>query len=254
MASLSTCHLGFWLGWQILLNLVKSNQVWTWTTSVTPTCMLSCLYVIMPNQVWTWTTSVIPTCMLSYQTKCGPGQQVSPLLVCYHACMLLCQTKCGPGQQVSSLLVCYHTKPSVDLDNKCHPYLYVIMPNQVWTWTTSVTPTCMLSRLYVIMPNQVWTWTTSVIPTCMLSYQTKCGPGQQVSPLLVCYHAKPSVDLDNKCHPYLYVIIPNQVWTWTTSVTPTCMLSYQTKCGPGQQVSPLLVCYHTKPSVDLDNK
>ena len=25
MASLSTCHLGLWLGWQILLNLVKSN-------------------------------------------------------------------------------------------------------------------------------------------------------------------------------------------------------------------------------------
>ena len=23
MASLSTCHLGLWLGWQILLNLVK---------------------------------------------------------------------------------------------------------------------------------------------------------------------------------------------------------------------------------------
>ena len=23
MASLSTCHLGIWLGWQILLNLVK---------------------------------------------------------------------------------------------------------------------------------------------------------------------------------------------------------------------------------------
>ena len=25
MASLSTCHLGLWLGWQILLNLVKSQ-------------------------------------------------------------------------------------------------------------------------------------------------------------------------------------------------------------------------------------
>ena len=25
MASLSTCHLGLWLGWQILLNLVKSK-------------------------------------------------------------------------------------------------------------------------------------------------------------------------------------------------------------------------------------
>ena len=25
MASLSTCHLGLWLGWQILLNLVISN-------------------------------------------------------------------------------------------------------------------------------------------------------------------------------------------------------------------------------------
>ena len=25
MASLSTCHLGLWLGWQILLNLVKSG-------------------------------------------------------------------------------------------------------------------------------------------------------------------------------------------------------------------------------------
>ena len=24
MASLSTCHLGLWLGWKILLNLVKS--------------------------------------------------------------------------------------------------------------------------------------------------------------------------------------------------------------------------------------
>ena len=24
MASLSTCHMGLWLGWQILLNLVKS--------------------------------------------------------------------------------------------------------------------------------------------------------------------------------------------------------------------------------------
>ena len=27
MASLSTCHLGLWLGWQILLNLVKSSVV-----------------------------------------------------------------------------------------------------------------------------------------------------------------------------------------------------------------------------------
>ena len=27
MASLSTCHLGLWLGWQILLNLVKINCV-----------------------------------------------------------------------------------------------------------------------------------------------------------------------------------------------------------------------------------
>ena len=26
MASLSTCHLGLWLGWQILLNLVKSSS------------------------------------------------------------------------------------------------------------------------------------------------------------------------------------------------------------------------------------
>ena len=26
MASLSTCHLGLWLGWQILLNLVKSSR------------------------------------------------------------------------------------------------------------------------------------------------------------------------------------------------------------------------------------
>ena len=25
MASLSTCHLGLWLGWQILLNLVKEQ-------------------------------------------------------------------------------------------------------------------------------------------------------------------------------------------------------------------------------------
>ena len=27
MASLSTCHLGLWLGWQILLNLVKFTTV-----------------------------------------------------------------------------------------------------------------------------------------------------------------------------------------------------------------------------------
>ena len=27
MASLSTCHLGLWLGWQILLNLVKSARL-----------------------------------------------------------------------------------------------------------------------------------------------------------------------------------------------------------------------------------
>ena len=26
MASLSTCHLGLWLGWQILLNLVKRSH------------------------------------------------------------------------------------------------------------------------------------------------------------------------------------------------------------------------------------
>ena len=26
MASLSTCHLGLWLGWQILLNLVKDGK------------------------------------------------------------------------------------------------------------------------------------------------------------------------------------------------------------------------------------
>ena len=29
MASLSTCHLGLWLGWQILLNLVK-NHIQNW--------------------------------------------------------------------------------------------------------------------------------------------------------------------------------------------------------------------------------
>ena len=27
MASLSTCHLGLWLGWQILLNLVKHGEL-----------------------------------------------------------------------------------------------------------------------------------------------------------------------------------------------------------------------------------
>ena len=27
MASLSTCHLGLWLGWQILLNLVKTSNL-----------------------------------------------------------------------------------------------------------------------------------------------------------------------------------------------------------------------------------
>ena len=27
MASLSTCHLGLWLGWQILLNLVIKKQI-----------------------------------------------------------------------------------------------------------------------------------------------------------------------------------------------------------------------------------
>ena len=27
MASLSTCHLGLWLGWQILLNLVNENKL-----------------------------------------------------------------------------------------------------------------------------------------------------------------------------------------------------------------------------------
>ena len=26
MASLSTCHMGLWLGWQILLNLVKGER------------------------------------------------------------------------------------------------------------------------------------------------------------------------------------------------------------------------------------
>ena len=30
MASLSTCHLGLWLGWQILLNLVKSGCEKSW--------------------------------------------------------------------------------------------------------------------------------------------------------------------------------------------------------------------------------
>ena len=32
MASLSTCHLGLWLGWQILLNLV--NQVYRPVTDI----------------------------------------------------------------------------------------------------------------------------------------------------------------------------------------------------------------------------
>ena len=43
MASLSTCHLGLWLGWQILLNLVKSS--WSSspssTSSPSPSSMLS---------------------------------------------------------------------------------------------------------------------------------------------------------------------------------------------------------------------
>ena len=34
MASLSTCHLGLWLGWQILLNLVKYKKALTWALKV----------------------------------------------------------------------------------------------------------------------------------------------------------------------------------------------------------------------------
>ena len=41
MASLSTCHLGLWLGWQILLNLVKSIARYSYTTTsqVAQRCM-----------------------------------------------------------------------------------------------------------------------------------------------------------------------------------------------------------------------
>ena len=34
MASLSTCHLGLWLGWQILLNLVKRHKKHTFYSNV----------------------------------------------------------------------------------------------------------------------------------------------------------------------------------------------------------------------------
>ena len=30
MASLSTCHLGLWLGWQILVNLLQDGQTGPW--------------------------------------------------------------------------------------------------------------------------------------------------------------------------------------------------------------------------------
>ena len=36
MASLSTCHLGLWLGWQILLNLVKSLADLPFSVGVLP--------------------------------------------------------------------------------------------------------------------------------------------------------------------------------------------------------------------------
>ena len=41
MASLSTCHLGLWLGWQILLNLVKLHDGHLCDTSVSSEVVLS---------------------------------------------------------------------------------------------------------------------------------------------------------------------------------------------------------------------
>ena len=46
MASLSTCHLGLWLGWQILLNLVKScNSTLQSVCSSTTNCVDCSLFL-----------------------------------------------------------------------------------------------------------------------------------------------------------------------------------------------------------------
>ena len=53
MASLSTCHLGLWLGWQILLNLVKS-------------CLVS-------SRVGSQTHDLLPLLPQSSTSSCGFG-------------------------------------------------------------------------------------------------------------------------------------------------------------------------------------
>ena len=48
MASLSTCHLGLWLGWQILLNLVKSMCC----VCCSVLCLVQCVVYVAVCCVW----------------------------------------------------------------------------------------------------------------------------------------------------------------------------------------------------------
>ena len=62
MASLSTCHLGLWFGWQILLNLVTFLQ----------NCPLT-LWILAPHE------DLIDVCLRSLIHNMGPFNEVKNL-------------------------------------------------------------------------------------------------------------------------------------------------------------------------------
>ena len=76
MASLSNCHLGLWLGWQILLNLVKCAYmrmcVWTHVCMYIRAHMHVCTYVHVRIYAFTyvrmyaWSTKVVVTLKKRY--------------------------------------------------------------------------------------------------------------------------------------------------------------------------------------------
>ena len=72
MASLSTCHLGLWLGWQILLNLVKCQ---CGLAALTVTCC-----VVLAMLMWAY----CPLCSMMY---CPGSGNVGLLLCLEHAAL-----------------------------------------------------------------------------------------------------------------------------------------------------------------------
>ena len=96
MASLSTCHLGLWLGWQILLNLVKSSSAWPPSSAIrrvgaveevddedanrrsssyasSHSCTFSVLTFIIASSGTTLPVLVTPTFSLSSYKENGPS-------------------------------------------------------------------------------------------------------------------------------------------------------------------------------------